>query len=124
MGKPKKRDKYFDANSVEIEERVCLFLANSFTDAMQQAKKEASEYCKLNHRRNDVNRYGQRLKKRVLAYNVYEPFDKPAGRAEIFSTIWITGKKQISELLTEIIDEPHTKVWDKRLRNFLGTKPN
>src|SRR5580658_10992429 len=56
-GKRNGPTKYYDANSTLVEDRIVLFRAKSFKDAIRQAEAEAKHYCKTT--RFD-NIYGQR----------------------------------------------------------------
>jgi hypothetical protein len=86
-GEPRTRDKHFDPESTLIEDRVVLFQATSFDDAIQQAIKEARSYCKgIRY----VNPYGQKVRMRVLdAHDAYEisemPDRKPGAGSEVYS---------------------------------------
>lgn len=86
-GEPKTRDKHFDPESTLIEDRVVLFQATSFDNAIKQAIKEARSYCKgIRY----VNPYGQKVRMRFLdahdAYQVSEtPDRKPGAGSEVYS---------------------------------------
>lgn len=87
-GAPKKRDHRYDPKSTLIEDRVVLFHACGLDDAIVQAKKEASAYCRQT---NYVNLYGQRVRMRSLgAYDAYEICEmkpgQPGAGSEVFST--------------------------------------
>jgi hypothetical protein len=87
-GAPKKRDQRYDPKSTLIEDRVVLFQARGLDDAIAQAKKEASAYCRQT---KYVNLYGQRVRMRCLgAYDAYEICEmkqgKPGAGSEVFST--------------------------------------
>jgi len=86
-GRPKSRDKHFDPESTLIEDRVVLFQATSFDDAIAQAIKEASTYCK---QIRYVNPYGQKVRMRFLdaydAYAISEMPDRKSGAgSEVYS---------------------------------------
>ena len=86
-GKPKSRDKRFGPESTLIEDRIVLFQATSFDDAIKQAIKEARSYCR---QIRYVNPYGQNVRMRYLdAYDAYEisemPDRKPGAGSEVYS---------------------------------------
>jgi len=85
-GKPEWRHKYFDARSTLVEDRIVLFRASSFGDAIAQAEKEARVHCRQNRFENI---YGQTVRMRYLgAYDAFELFDKKilAG-SEVYSSM-------------------------------------
>jgi hypothetical protein len=84
-GKPKSRDRHFDLESTLIEDRIVIFQAISFDDAMAQAFKEARSYSRQTR---FVNMYGQRVRMRFLdASEAFKIFDrKPAAGSEVYSS--------------------------------------
>ena len=87
-GTPKSRDHHFDPESTLIEDRVVLFQATSFDDAIAQGIKEARAYCSQTRSQNI---YGQKRRMRFLdACDAYEIFDmtgrKPAAGSEVYSS--------------------------------------
>jgi hypothetical protein len=93
-GKPKSRDKFFDSEATLVEDRVVLFQAAGFDDAIAQATKEARAYCrqvKFN------NAYGQRVRMRFLdTYDAYEIGEMSAGPPaagwEVYSSTELVGQ--------------------------------
>jgi hypothetical protein len=86
-GEPKSPGKHFDPESTLIEDRVVLFQASGFDDAIAQATKEARSYCK---QVRFVNPYGQKVRMRFLdAYDAYEisefPDSDPGAGSEVYS---------------------------------------
>ena len=86
-GKPNSPGKHFDPGSTLIEDRVVLFQATGFDDAIAQAVKEARAYCR---RIRFVNPYGQKVRMRLLnAHDAYEisemPKRKPGAGSEVYS---------------------------------------
>jgi hypothetical protein len=63
VGKPTNLDKDFDSTSTLVEERIVLFKANNFEDAIEQAEGDAHAYCE---RTKSVNIYGQSVKLKFL----------------------------------------------------------
>jgi Domain of unknown function (DUF4288) len=83
LGKPRFTDDDFDAEATLIEERVVLFRARGFDEALDKGEREARAYTRGEHR----NRYGQRVVQKYLAAcDAYELFDEPGNRAEVFSS--------------------------------------
>jgi len=72
-GKPKGLDSHFSPEASFVEERVVVFRARSFAEAITKAEKEAKTYAaETDHR----NRYGQRVRCRYLGYcDAYHLFD-------------------------------------------------
>ena len=69
-------------NGFRLEERVVLFLASSFNEAIKKAEKEAVEYTEFDYK----NPYGQKLKIKYLGiYKVFETSDPPGDNIRIFS---------------------------------------
>jgi len=84
-GQPKGHGRSYDPSSTLIEDRIVVFQAASFKDAISQAEKEARAYCK---EISIVNPYGQRVRVRYLnACDAYELYDRRlAPGTDVFST--------------------------------------
>ena len=82
--KPKSRDRHFDSKSTLVEDRVVLFQAIGFDDAIAQGIKEARSYCR---RVRFVNIYGQKVRMQFLdACDAFILFDrKLAAGSEVYS---------------------------------------
>ena len=84
-GTPKSRDRHFDPESTLIEDRVVLFQAIDFDDAIAQGIKEGRSYCRQT---KFVNLYGQKVRMRFLdacdAFKIFE--GKPAAGIEAYSS--------------------------------------
>jgi len=90
VGKPAARDRAYDGSVSLVEERVVLFKARGFDEAIRAAEKEARRYA----RRRYVNPYGQRVVTRYLgACNAFAMFEAPARGAEVFSLTEVVRKK-------------------------------
>ncbi len=77
-------------NSTLVEERIVLFRARSFEDAIREAEREARVYARASH----LNPYGQRVVTRYLgACDAFELFDPPRAGAEVFSTTEVVAKR-------------------------------
>lgn len=85
IGKPKWTDRYFDPASTLVEDRVVLFQATDFDDAIHQAKAEARRYCKATRY---TNIYGQRVQLRFLkAIDAFSMLDnQPRAGCEVYSS--------------------------------------
>jgi hypothetical protein len=81
-GEPRNADAGYDASSTLLEERVVLFRAGSFADAIAQAEAEIAEYCAATRL---VNVYGQRVRAKYLGVaDAFELFDsKVAAGCEV-----------------------------------------
>jgi Domain of unknown function (DUF4288) len=84
-GKPKSRDRHFDPESTLVEDRIVIFQAISFDDAIAQAIKEARFYSRQTR---FVNMYGQKVRMQFLdAFDAFKIFDrKPAAGSEVYSS--------------------------------------
>lgn len=90
-GKPTLRDRHFDAGSTLVEDRVVLFRATSFEDAIEQAETEARQYCQAISFRNI---YGQRVRLKYLgAVDAFSMLDHhPAPGCEVYSSTALVPK--------------------------------
>jgi hypothetical protein len=84
-GAPKTRDRHFDPEATLIEDRVVLFQAIDFDDAIAQGIKEGRSYCKQTR---FVNPYGQQVRMRFLeACDAFEIFaGRPSTGFEVYSS--------------------------------------
>ncbi len=84
-GKPTWTDRYFDPKSTLVEDRIVLFQATDFDDAIKQAKAEAKRYCAST---KYTNIYGQRVRLKFLGEtDAFEIADEePATGCEVYST--------------------------------------
>ena len=100
-GKPKRRDQHFDPDSTLVEDRVVLLRASSFKDAIQQAEKEARQYCRRTH---FSNIYGQRVRLKYLgAVDAFSLSDhEPSPGCEVYSSMAIVPRS-ISD--SKVIEE-------------------
>jgi len=68
--------------STVVEERVLIFRARNFAEAIKKAEKEATEYCKLVY----ANPMGQKVKTKYLgACDAFVLRDPPSNGAEVYS---------------------------------------
>ena len=91
LGKPKSPDQHFDPASTLVEDRVVLFRASDFSDAIRQAEREARRYSKTTA---FFNIYGQRVCLRFLrATDAYLIGDsEPGAGCEVYSSTAIVPK--------------------------------
>jgi hypothetical protein len=84
-GAPKIRDRHFDPESTLIEDRVVLFQATNFDEAIAQGIREGQAYCK---QAKFVNPYGQKVRMRFLeACDAFEIFEGRLGAGlEVYSS--------------------------------------
>lgn len=84
VGEPVEVDRYYDPEATLVEERVVLFRARNFDEALAKAEAEARRYAQGER----WNRYGQKIRQRYLgAANAYWMFDSPGQGVEVFSLI-------------------------------------
>jgi hypothetical protein len=84
-GQPKMPDEHFDPQSTLVEDRVVLFVADSFEDAVRQGEAEARRYCRDNQ---IVNVYGQRVHLRYLKVaDAFRIDQEPVAGAEVYSSL-------------------------------------
>jgi hypothetical protein len=89
VGKPAAIDEAYDLSATLVEERVVLFRARGFSEAIRRAESDARTYARSWH----MNPYGQRVVTRYLgACDAYELFDPPGAGKEVFSTTEIVGR--------------------------------
>jgi hypothetical protein len=100
--------------SLMIEERVVLFKARSFDQAIKKAEKEAKVYASNPHN----NPYGQ-----IVHYNyletadAYELFDPPGDGIEVYSQTEISMKvMNDNEILNRKFGGSYSESKEKRIR--------
>ncbi len=91
VGKPTTLDKHFDPTSTLVEERVVLFKANDFEDAIKQAEDDAHKYCEEN---KFVNIYGQSVTMKFMgAVDAFFISDvSPSAGSEVYSSSTIVPR--------------------------------
>jgi hypothetical protein len=84
-GRPRHRDATYDPTATVVEERVLLFRARSFGEAIRKAEREARDYARFRYR----NAYGQTVITRYIgSCNAFWAFcDAPVAGAEVFSRV-------------------------------------
>lgn len=90
FGRPQAIDSAYDPDATLIEERVVLFRARSFDEAIRKAEKEALRYAASQHR----NPYGQTVKMRYLeACNAFLLYELPGVGVEVYSATEVVNKQ-------------------------------
>ena len=98
VGAPVATDAAYDSTASLVEERVVLFKASSFQEAIRAAEREARAYVDCEH----INPYGQRVKMRYLgACDAYHLFYPPVAGAEVFSSTEIMAKSLRDKSIVE-----------------------
>ncbi len=98
LGRPKATDRYYDPLTALLEERVVLFKARNFDEAIRKAEREAGSYTKSSH----LNPYGQKVKTVYLGHvDAFELFDPPAQGVEVFSSTDLIRKRTDMRTVTE-----------------------
>lgn len=111
-------DAVYDSSVTMVEERVVLFRAHTFDEAMRAAEREALLYVHHRH----VNPYGQKVITRYLgACEAFQLFDPPAAGSEVFSTTEILPKR-ISDkaIVNQRLGHSESVRDSKRRRNILN----
>jgi len=98
LGRPKATDRYYDPSTALLEERVVLFKARNFDEAIRKAEREAGAYATGSH----LNPYGQQVKTVYLGcVDAFELFDPPAQGVEVFSATELIRKRTDTKTVTE-----------------------
>lgn len=91
-GKANNKDKFYKKTSVMLEERIVIFKAKSFDEAIKLAEKEARNYSKYSY----INPYGEKISTRYLNNcDAFELFDDPESGMEVYSATEILLKKSL-----------------------------
>ena len=114
VGKPRWTDRYFDPASTLIEDRVVLFQATDFGDAIKQAENEARRYRKATR---FVNIYGQSVRLKFLgatdAFSILD--DQPGTGCEVYSsTAIVPNSVRDARLVRERFGEKDSRGWQAR----------
>jgi hypothetical protein len=90
-GRPKKTDMHFDPMSTLVEDRVVLFMADSFDSAIEKAEREARQYCS---RTRFMNIYGQSVRMKFLRIvDAFSMLDrKPVVGSEVYSSTTLVAR--------------------------------
>jgi len=91
QGRPRSIDKHYDPNVTMVEERVLVFRAPSFHQAIRVAEREAREYA----RGQRTNLYGQRVSTKYLgACDAFELYGPPGDGSEVYSRTELVSRRK------------------------------
>ncbi len=123
VGTPKKTDKYYNNSTNLIEERIVLFKARNFEEAIKKANAEAMQYST---RPYHTNPYGQTVKMKYMnVYDCFELFDEPGNKKEIFSaTEIVSNKLSNKKLFSNKFGKYESKSALKKRKRFLNQEFN
>lgn len=119
-GRPKWTDRYFDPASTLVEDRVVLFQATNFDDAIRLAEAEAKRYCK---RTGYENIYGQSVRLKFLdvtdAFSMHD--DVPGAGTEVYSkTAIVPSSIRDSRVVTMWWGKQGRQAWQARNKFIHG----
>ena len=117
-GLPKSTDSAYDRAATLVEERVVLFKARSFQEAIRAAEREARAYA----RGDRVNPYGQRVTMQYLgACDAFHLFYPPVDGAEVYSSTEVvpTAVRDVT-IVKQRMGQVDTATGLKRRRKFLN----
>lgn len=90
VGLPQVVDSAYDPDATLIEERVVLFRARSFDEAIRKAEREAMRYAASQHQ----NPYGQTVKMRYLQHcDAFLIYESPGVNVEVYSATEVVNKQ-------------------------------
>lgn len=98
VGRAKLADKNYKKGIALYEERVVLFFAKNFDEAIKKAEEEARQYAKYSF----SNIYKQKVKTKYLdACDAFEIYDSLKNGAELYSMTHVWKKGSLNKLLDE-----------------------
>jgi|SRR5437867_4092962 len=117
VGKPVAPDEAYDPDTSIVEERVVLFRARGFGQAIREAEREACSYARSQH----VNPYGQRVVTRYLgACEAFELLDFRGAGSEVFSTTEVVPRRVPDKaVVNQRLGHAETAGDSRRRRNVL-----
>ncbi len=118
-GRAKGKDSFFAEGVTLVEERVVVFKARNFDEAIRKAEREAADYARDRYR----NAYGQRVVTRYLGYcNAYmmgAGIDD-AGVEVYSSTEVVAARVSDKQIVDRSIGARETPVMTPRRRNIMN----
>ncbi len=100
-----------------LEERVVMFRAESFDDAIEQAEREAREYARV----EQTNVYGQRICIDYLeACDAYMLGESPAESVEVFSSTSLISRSVTDSEITDMRLGSMSEEDDKFSKKFVS----
>lgn len=118
-GRPKGRDRFYAEGVTLVEERVVVFKARSFEEAIKRAEREASVYARDRYR----NAYGQVVVTRYLGYcDAYEMSDSLGlSGVEVYSSTEIVpARKSDQQIAGRVIGAGETAGMTRQRRNIMN----
>ncbi|HEY2322591.1 MAG TPA: DUF4288 domain-containing protein [Thermoanaerobaculia bacterium] len=121
VGRPRATDRYFDPRMTLVEERVVVYRARSFDDAIVKAEKDAHAYAKTTHE----NPYGQTVRMTCLgcfdAYELVDPLSCESG-FEVYSRTEVVPTTETDAAVRRRLLGHETEAQTKRRRNVLNAE--
>jgi hypothetical protein len=115
-GKPSKKDAAYDPEATLAEERVVLFKARSFDEAISKAEKEALVY-----ESTYTNVYGEEVSCRYVGVcDAFEMPDEPKAGVEVFSSTRLVSRKVSNrEVVNDIFGPEETEKQEAARERFM-----
>lgn len=105
--RPRFVDQHYDPKATLVEERVVVFRAATFRQAIALAEREARAYA----RGTWTNLYGQRMKQEYLGEcDAFEIYDRPAAGVEVYSRTQLVSREISDRKLGDVllgVEESH-----------------
>ena len=116
--RPRFVDAHYDPKATSVEERVVVFRAATFQQAIALAEREARAYA----RGTWTNLYGQRMKQDYLGEcDAFEMYDPPAAGVEVYSRTQLvsreTSDRKLGDVLLGVEESPRARA---KRRKFLN----
>lgn len=115
VGRPRNVDANYDREATLVEERVVLFRARNFDEAIDKAEAEAKQYVAGTPR----NRYGQRIRQQYLGCcEAFMMFDDPGAGCEVFSSTQLVPESVSDAKLAAAFVDDEPRPNPKRTKFF------
>lgn len=116
--RPRSVDAYYDAKATLVEERVVVFRAATFRQAIALAEREARAYA----RGTWTNLYGQRMAQEYLGEcNAFEMYEPPAAGFEVYSRTQLvsreTSDRKLGDVLLGVEESPRARAKRRKFSN-------
>lgn len=120
-GRPRATDRDFDPRMTLVEERVVVYRARSFDDAIAKAEKDALAYTKGTHE----NPYGQTVRTTCLgwfdAYELVDPLSCESG-LEVYSRTEVVPTTESDAAIARRLLGNETKAQKRTRRNVMNAE--